>query len=152
MTPTHHDFPIARDLSEVARMNLWLDDLMAVHGVEPTVADEVKVCLDEAVTNVLTYAFDDPAAAYADLRVTITEDAITARLVDAGRPFDPLIAESPQPPDDIADAQVGGLGIRIMRSLASSVGYVRDGGTNVLVLRFDRQPGTSGSGSGIGPR
>ncbi|MGI1663719.1 ATP-binding protein [Palleronia sp. KMU-117] len=152
MTPSHHDFPIAQDLSEVMRMNVWLDGVMAAHGVDKTLSDEVKVCLDEAVTNVLSYAFDDPGAARADLRVSVAPDAIVARLVDAGRPFDPLSVENPGPVENIADTPIGGLGIGIMRRLASSVGYLRDGERNILTLRFDRQAPGSAAASGADPR
>jgi anti-sigma regulatory factor (Ser/Thr protein kinase) len=137
MTPSEHLFPLGPDLSDVLRMNDWLDDLMAAQGVPAARAGEVKVCLDEAVTNVLSYAFDAPERALADLKLTLTAREIVAELRDAGRPFDPLAAPLSEVADDLSDAQVGGLGIRIIRELATSARYAREGGENVLTLTFD---------------
>lgn len=139
MTRSEHFFPIGPDLSEVLRMNDWLDDLMAAHDVPEGRANEVKVCLDEAVTNVLSYAFDAPNRALAELKLTLSAEAIEAELRDPGRPFDPLAADMPDVGEDIAKARVGGLGIRIIRELATAVRYAREGGENVLTLTFAAQ-------------
>lgn len=137
MSISEHFYPLGPDLSDVLRMNDWLDDLMSAHGVPAARAGEVKVCLDEAVTNVLSYAFDAPERALADLRLTLTARGIVAELRDAGRPFDPLAAPVSEVAADLSDAQVGGLGIRIIRELATSARYAREGGENVLTLTFD---------------
>jgi anti-sigma regulatory factor (Ser/Thr protein kinase) len=139
MTRSEHFFPLGPDLSDVLRMNDWLDDLMAAHGVPEAQANEVKVCLDEAVTNVLSYAFDAPAPALAELKLTLSADGVEAELRDAGRPFDPVAADLPEVAKDIAEAKVGGLGLRIIRELATSVRYAREGGENVLTLTFAPQ-------------
>jgi anti-sigma regulatory factor (Ser/Thr protein kinase) len=136
MTPSEHFYPLGPDLSDVLRMNDWLDDLMSAHGVPPARAGEVKVCLDEAVTNVLSYAFDTPERALADLKLTLSAGEIVAELRDGGRPFDPLAAPLSEVAEDLADAQVGGLGIRIIRELATRALYAREGGENVLTLTF----------------
>jgi anti-sigma regulatory factor (Ser/Thr protein kinase) len=137
MSPGEHFYPLGPDLSDVLRMNDWLDDLMAAHGVPAARAGEVKVCLDEAVTNVLSYAFDAPERALADLKLTLSAGEVVAELRDAGRPFDPLAAPLSEVAGDLSDAQVGGLGIRIIRELATRARYAREGGENVLTLTFD---------------
>lgn len=139
MSVREHFFPLGPDLSDVLRMNDWLDDLMAAEDVPATRAGEVKVCLDEAVTNVLSYAFDPQSAPLAELKLTLSDGRIVAELRDTGRPFDPLAAPLSEVAEDIAEAQVGGLGIRIIRELATQARYAREGGENVLTLIFALQ-------------
>ena len=50
------------DLSEIARMNLWLDDFAKVHSVPTDVAANIKLCLNELVANSISYGFEAVAS------------------------------------------------------------------------------------------
>jgi anti-sigma regulatory factor (Ser/Thr protein kinase) len=57
-------------------------------------------------------------------------------VIDDGRPFDPRAQEAPQRPADLESAQIGGLGITLMRNFATGIAYRRTDGTNRLTLSF----------------
>ena len=67
------------------------------------------------------------------------DTTLHAEVTDDGCPFDPLSHELPEAPTDLQSAQIGGLGIKLMRSFAGDVVYQRCGATNRLTLSFPIQ-------------
>ena len=59
---------------------------------------------------------------------------LTVRLEDSGKPFDP-IANMPAE-KDFDEYDSGGMGIRLVTQIASSVVYSRIGDKNILVMEF----------------
>jgi serine/threonine-protein kinase RsbW len=64
---------------------------------------------------------------------------------DDGQPFDPLARPDPPLDADIADRDVGGLGILIVRRLASHAGYSFVDGCNVLTVHLAMTPAQQGA-------
>lgn len=129
---------LRQDLSEVMRMNAWLDEVAASLGLTDTIRNDVKLCLNEAVTNALSYGFAGRTDGTVDVAIATVPDGLRVRLSDDGVPFDPLAAPLARPADDIESAEIGGLGITLIRQTADRVDYMRDGGRNVLVMQFAR--------------
>jgi anti-sigma regulatory factor (Ser/Thr protein kinase) len=124
------------DRAELARMIPWIDSVIAKLGLAAATGHALHLCLEEAVINVVTYAFA-PGEPH-DVHVALWRDAeaMHAEVTDDGRPFDPLSHELPVAPKDLKSAQIGGLGIKLMRSFAARVAYQRRGETNRLTLSF----------------
>ena len=53
---------------------------------------------------------------------------------DEGRPFDPLASQPPDFSRGLAGRPVGGLGIFLVKSIAESIFYQRDGNRNILAF------------------
>lgn len=91
-----------------------------------------KIIMDEVVSNIVRCS----GATF--FEVDYTEDACarTQTLVirDDGRAFDPLAVEPPDISAAVADRQVGGLGVFMVRKMSKSVDYVRKDGCNVLTI------------------
>ena len=112
------------------------------HEVGPDVAFKVNLALDELVTNVINYGYDDEDEHA--IRLLVSWDGETLRFVleDDGKPFNPLDIPPPDLDTPIEDRQVGGLGIHFVRQVMDSVTYRRDGARNVLTMarRLDQAP------------
>jgi len=117
-------------------MMTWIDDIVAPLELSSETTYALQLCLEEAVVNVISYAFE-PDTEH-DVRVAVWRDGaiICAEITDDGMPFDPLAQELPQQPSDLASAHIGGLGIKLMRSFASAIAYQRAGSSNRLTLTF----------------
>ena len=117
-------------------MATWLDELAVPLGLPTRTLHALQLCLEEAVTNVVSHAFE-PDTSH-DVRIAVWRDdnALHAEVTDDGRAFDPLSRELPAEPVDIRSAEVGGLGIRLMRGFADQVSYRRADGMNRLRLSF----------------
>jgi anti-sigma regulatory factor (Ser/Thr protein kinase) len=117
-------------------MSKWFRDVAASAGVHPDVAWKAEMCLNEAATNIIMYAFEDGARHPIHVEIQPASDAVRMTIVDDGRPFNPLDV-APQPiVESLESAPVGGLGIHVIRSYAQAVSYRRDVDRNVLVLTF----------------
>jgi anti-sigma regulatory factor (Ser/Thr protein kinase) len=99
---------------------------------------EIELALEEAIVNICHYAYPADSG---EIAVTCTVDAqqcFTIEIVDWGVPFDPLSLAAPGLTDDLADRQVGGLGVFLIRKLMDDVTYRRDNDCNILQLMVHR--------------
>ena len=133
-----HVLRLRQDLSEVTRMNAWLEGVAAALGLTDATRNDVKLCLNEAVTNALSYGFAGRTDGTVEVAIATEPDGLRVQLSDDGVPFDPLAAPLAQPAADIGSAAIGGLGITLIRQTARRVDYAREDGRNVLVMRFAR--------------
>lgn len=126
-------------LEELARLTQWLEDCCNRHGISDKTRFNMELVLEEAVTNVQSYAFKGDAGVHTlkiDLKIEPNEISIT--LQDDGIAFNPLAADAHEMANSIEEAQIGGLGIHLIRSYTKLVNYFRNDGTNNLVMVLDR--------------
>jgi serine/threonine-protein kinase RsbW len=126
---------IANRREDLSRVTQVVDELAHRHCLTPDVAADLNVALDEVLTNIIAYAYDDDEAHQIWIGFTIDEGAIEAEVVDDGRPFDPTTIPPPDRSASLHDRQVGGLGMHFVRHLMSEVGYTRARGRNHLRLK-----------------
>ena len=117
-------------------MMTWIDDMVVQLGLSPHATYALQLCLEEAVVNIVSYAFE-PDTPH-DVHIALWRDGPTvqAEITDDGRPFDPLAQALPEPAADLESAQIGGLGIKLLRSFADRVVYQRADDLNRLRLSF----------------
>ena len=126
---------IANSREDLSRVTRIVDELARRHRLAPEVVADLNVALDEVLTNVIAYGYDDDRAHEIWIGFTIDEDAIEAEVVDDGRPFDPTTLPPPEPSASLSDRQIGGLGMHFVRHLMSEVTYSRARGRNHLRLK-----------------
>lgn len=115
----------------------WLESLAEQQDWAPRTTFGLTLSLDEALTNVVSYAFDPPGttAAPAIHLACRTDDArIELELRDNGRPYDPTAGDPPPLVACLDEAEVGGHGVRLMRHYLDSLAYRRDNDWNCLTL------------------
>ena len=98
------------------------------------------LALEEVVTNVFKYAYDDSGAHAVRFTAQLTPDHVVLRFSDDGRPFDPLAAPPPDLARPLEERAIGGLGIHLVRKLADALVYERSGDRNLLTARFALRP------------
>jgi len=119
-------------------MSTWLRRGCRELGVAEERAGELEVCANEIVTNVISYGYAGaPASAVPraiELHLACAGTAGRLTVEDNGCPFDPVTAVLPEPPAGLADAPIGGLGIKMVRSMMARCTYRRVDGRNVFVM------------------
>ena len=123
-------------LGEISRLNAWLADRFAETGVPGKVAGNIKLCLNEAVANTISYGFAEGDDAEIGIELDIGDDIAVATLVDNGVAFDPLSVPEAAKITDLETAQIGGFGVKLMRELSSSIAYEYADGRNRLTMTF----------------
>jgi anti-sigma regulatory factor (Ser/Thr protein kinase) len=123
------------DLAELTMLTECLEHFGEEHGLAPAIVSTMNLALEEAVSNVIGYGFDEGDTPVIKIRLAHEPGCLTASLEDNGRAFDPLQAPLPDTTTPLEQRQIGGLGITLIRKLMDEVRYSREGSRNVLVLR-----------------
>lgn len=97
-----------------------------------SVLQAADLSLEEYLTNVMEYGFDDSRDHEILVRLEIANDELQIEVEDDGRSFNPL--ESPEPDIHLplSERPIGGLGIHLIRKFMDGLGYRREGNRNVF--------------------
>ena len=122
------------DIHEVTRLSSFMKSVAERLGFETSMARQLRLAIEEAVVNVIDYAY--PAGTKGDITVRMMSDGhiLHCQIIDAGVPFDPTAKEKADTTLSAEDRQIGGLGILLVRELMDSINYERTDGQNVLTL------------------
>ena len=111
-----------------------LDKWLAGDKVSPVLQNDIHVCLDEIICNLVDYS----QAKEIRIKFVMTDNEICITILDDGMPFDPL-AKNDQTKDTEIDfqVQIGGLGIMMVREMTKDMLYQYENGQNNLGLYFN---------------
>lgn len=103
--------------------------------LQSKVIQAADLALEEHLTNVMSYAFDDQSIHIIVVRLTISNGSLQMEVEDDGRSHNPLefpLVDTRVPLDE---KQVGGLGVHLIRTFMDEVDYRRESGKNILRMR-----------------
>lgn len=108
-------------------------------GLPPSSRPKLELVLEEALTNVIHYAY--PAGETGEVAVQCDlEEGPPKRarfqVMDAGQPFDPLRLEPPDLALGLEERKIGGLGVHLTRLMVDAIAYERTGDQNILTFSF----------------
>jgi len=127
---------LTADVREIERLNRLVRQFGELHDVPSRTLYAVNLALDELVTNVILYGYEEGSAKEIAVKlVTTTKDELVASVADEAKPFNPLEVAAPDLKAPLEERQLGGLGIHLVRSLMDHVSYEREKGKNVLTIR-----------------
>jgi sigma-B regulation protein RsbU (phosphoserine phosphatase) len=123
------------DLQEVPRLNAFVEEVCQEVGFDEMVSMQVKVAVEEAVVNVMKYAY--PPGQQRDVTIEAASNDIRLKftIIDCGQPFDPTVQAEVDTTLAANERKIGGLGIHIIRQNMDSINYERMDNLNVLTLR-----------------
>ena len=132
---------IENRLEELSRLADIIDARSEERGWPPGWAMHLNVCLDELITNVVSYGYRDQSgeqdARSKEIRVVVTEsdEGLIVEMEDHGSPYNPFV-EAPEPDVDasVEDRKVGGLGVYIVKRLTDEASWERRGDVNYIRL------------------
>lgn len=83
----------------------------------------IQLATDEAASNIIEHAYEGVSNGELEIACGMDGDLLTIVLLDRGQPFDPSSVPPPNLNADLAERQIGGLGIYLMRKLMDEVHY-----------------------------
>ena len=122
-------------LVEIERLGQVVTEFAQRQHWSSQVLFEVNVSLEEILTNVISYAYEDDQEHAIILRLSFANGEMTAQVEDDGRPFNPLEVAEPDIDQPIEERKVGGLGIYLVRKFMTDLAYQRHEGKNLLTLK-----------------
>jgi len=137
--PLPFNLEVDRTMTGVRRVGAWVDELAILLNLSGETEYALRLCLEEAVTNIVNHATPEPGVEFDRVALHMLANSGTLRLTIEDRcgAFNPLDTPLPQP-DDPAPEGEGGLGITLLRRHASEVSWERVGTANRLSIKLPR--------------
>ena len=126
---------LKNDPRQISLLSSFVKDVFGRLDIDPKQAKEIRLGVEEAVVNVIDYAY--PAGTEGEITIHVSSDGREMKFVisDAGIPFDPTEIDKADTTLSVDERPVGGLGIHLVRQLMDSINYERMNGKNVLTLK-----------------
>lgn len=125
---------LANDISEISRLYEFVEEFGNDFELSPDIVFNLNLVLEEAVVNIINYAYPKEEHESIYLSARMHEGSIVLVLTDTGKEFDPTAAPEADVTLSADDRQIGGLGIFLIRQIMNEVKYERIEGKNVLTL------------------
>jgi anti-sigma regulatory factor (Ser/Thr protein kinase) len=125
---------LTNDISEISKLNEFVEEIGNEFSLTPDVVFNVNLVLEEAIVNVINYAYPKEKHESIYLSAQLHEGSIVFVLSDTGMQFDPTKAPEADITLSLEDRPIGGLGIFLIRQIMNEVSYERIDGKNVLTL------------------
>src|SRR5262245_3191060 len=102
---------IRNDLADVSIVTQALERIGEAAGIPDGAKTQLQVALDEALSNVVKYAWPQGGAHAIHVRIAAQNGTLQIFVTDDGEPFDPRLHPSPSPSPLGHRPQPGGVGL-----------------------------------------
>ncbi|SHJ09284.1 ATP-binding protein [Halodesulfovibrio aestuarii] len=127
---------VIRTRDEFIKLVSAIDDMAEERSIAPSVVFKITLALDELISNIFNYAFNETQTPEVDVVVCIDRGVFYAKIIDEGMPFDISKIQEPELNTPIEDRQkpIGGMGVHLVRKLMDSFTYYRSAGKNYALI------------------
>jgi len=129
-----HTIQLINDVNDVSKLSEWIECLAEEVCLDPAKTFQLNLALEEAVVNVINYAYPNQTGMPIDITADIEPERLSFTIEDSGVPFDPTQAVEPDITLSAEERPVGGLGIMLVRQLMQEVSYEYRDGHNRLTI------------------
>lgn len=129
-----HNLVLKNKVEELSRLEEFMDSVAEGCNLDAATATNINLALEEAVTNVVMYAYPEGTEGEVDIEATILDGVLKFVISDDGVPFDPTAVPEADVTLGVEERPIGGLGIFLVRKIMDSVEYCRENGRNRLTM------------------
>jgi serine/threonine-protein kinase RsbW len=133
-----HSILLSNQAAEIRRLSEWLEQVFTSESLPGELLFRFDLSVNEAMGNIISYAYNDLAEHTIEATLTVTDSNITLTLSDDGIAFNPLSQADRSSPNGIDDADIGGLGIELYKHYMDDCQYTREDNKNILSLSVHR--------------
>lgn len=130
------------DLNALNEINALLSHMLS--GPYEEILFKTQLVVEELLANICSYAYEGRAgtAEFACGVVNFDgQEAVMIQLTDSGRPYDPFAhAVEPDLQAPLEDRPIGGLGVHLVKEIASHYAYMRVNGCNQTQIVLELNP------------
>jgi anti-sigma regulatory factor (Ser/Thr protein kinase) len=111
-----------RDYGSLDQIFAFINEALASEEANETVVFSINLATEELFTNMVKY--NAGSGGQIKIRIRISDGALVVRLIDDDvDPFDPNAADMASVDDAVEDRRIGGLGLRLVRSVVDRISY-----------------------------
>lgn len=125
---------LANQLPEIRRLADAVEEFFGRHASAGKLSYPLNLALDEILTNIISYGFAPGVRSEIEVDLFLDDNKLVARVLDRGRPFNPLLETSADLESGVEERQIGGLGIHFAKRLMDEIDYWRQSDKNCLLL------------------
>ena len=122
------------DIKQISLLAEFIETIAEEKQLDETLAMNLNLALEEAVTNVILYAYPKGTDGLVDIDAILKENSLEFIITDSGVPFDPTAAPEADVTLSADERPIGGLGIFMVRKLMDEVHYQHLDDKNVLKM------------------
>lgn len=122
------------DVKEVTQLSSFVKATLQQLGIAKSLAAKLRLAVEEAVVNVMEYAYPPQKRGEVNIRITYDGERLQFIITDSGVAFNPTETAVADTTLSAEERPVGGLGILLVRELMDSTNYERIDHKNVLTL------------------
>jgi len=126
---------LPNDIETIPQLNEFIDSVAEEVGLDMSLTMSLNLAIEEAVVNVMEYAYPEGQQGDVEIEVTADQQWMTFVITDTGIAFDPTKKEDADTTLSAEERPIGGLGIFMVRQLMDVIDYKREGNKNVLTLQ-----------------
>ena len=131
---SEHRIVLHNEVSQISQLEGFIEAVAKDRELDLSQTLNLNLALEEAVTNVVLYAYPQGTTGEVDVLARVGVDWIEFVVTDSGKPFDPTAAPAADTTASVSDRRIGGLGIHLVRTIMDSVHYERRGNQNILTM------------------
>lgn len=131
----HKHLTIDNRLDQLQRVASFVEEICEEVGLGADLVFNLNLVLEEAVTNVIMYAYTDESLHSIKITAIAGNGVLTLTVEDDGMAFDPTQVPDADVTLSAEERPIGGLGIFLIRKIMDEVAYERNGDCNTLTMR-----------------
>lgn len=133
MAKRHRSVVVAAKLESLPRLMEFVEGTATAAGLGQENGDHLMLAVEEAFVNVCRHAYEGRGGTV-ELRASAVDGEVVVEIADEGVAFNPLEPTMPDPSAPLEARREGGMGLVLLRSVSSRLGYRREAGRNVLEI------------------
>ncbi|MBR5661643.1 MAG: SpoIIE family protein phosphatase [Bacteroidales bacterium] len=132
--PSQWRLVLHNDIGQIDRLTEFINMIAQKIELDPDLAQSINLALEEAVMNVISYAYPEGTEGEIKVDASARKNTIRFTISDTGQEFDPTAIPEVDTSLGLEDRQIGGLGIHLVRKIMDRVSYQRLEDKNILTL------------------
>ncbi len=127
-------YTIQGTLPELSRVASLMTSFLEENGAPPAAVFAANLAVEEIATNTIKYGQFREVSPEIGVTVSVLPDHVEVVIEDEAAAFDPFAVEVPDTAAPLAERQVGGLGIHLIRNMLDTFSYERRENRNLIRL------------------
>ena len=123
----HWAITLSNDVKEIPLLTAFVEKVCEFNNLDEQTSMQLNLALEEAVVNVMSYAYPEGTKGYVDIKAESDETCMKFIITDRGTPFDPTTKEE-------VDTTLP-IEIFLVRKMMDAIEYEYKDGQNILTLK-----------------
>jgi serine/threonine-protein kinase RsbW len=134
-----YELSLKNHLDDLGILSDWLSDRAQQLGISQQALFRLQLVMEEVVSNTIQNAYVDTDEHTIAIQLSYQDHTICVSVTDDGIAFNPLEYPEAILPKSLEEAEIGGLGIHLMRHYTDACQYQRKNNVNILTMTiYDR--------------